>query len=90
MSERDEFFNPRSRYYGDFTPENLAFNANLQEFAQKITYICSLETGGKISPERAYKEIKTLWKELKNSKKSLGVGSKKPPLSDQDNSGNSE
>ncbi|MDF0553424.1 hypothetical protein [Kamptonema sp. UHCC 0994] len=80
--ESDQFLHPRSRYYGDFTPENLAFNANLQEFAQKITYICSLETGGKISSEKAYKEIKALWKQLKNSKKNLGVG-EKPPQSDE-------
>ncbi|MGE5656865.1 MAG: hypothetical protein ACM37W_09640 [Actinomycetota bacterium] len=82
--ERDNFLNPRSRYYGDFSPENLAFNANLQEFAQKVTYICSLETGGKISSEKAYKEIKGLWKQLRASKKSLGIG-QKPPASEQEN-----
>ncbi len=83
--ERDQFLHPRSRYYGDFTPENLAFNANLQEFAQKVTYICSLETGGKISPEKAYKEIKLLWKQLRSSKKNLGIGAK-PPGTDEGNS----
>jgi uncharacterized Zn finger protein len=82
--ESNDFLHPRSRYYGDFTPENLAFNANLQEFAQKITYICSLETGGKISSERAYKEIKALWKQLKSSKKNLGI-STPPPQSDSGN-----
>ena len=85
MKEREDFLHPRSRYYGDFTPENLAFNANLQEFAQKITYICSLETGGKISAEKAYKDIKALWKDLKSSKKQLGIG-QKPPSNDGDNS----
>lgn len=82
--ESNDFLHPRSRYYGNFTPENLAFNANLQEFAQKITYICSLETGGKISPERAYKEIKALWKQLKSSKKNLAI-SDTPPESDSGN-----
>jgi hypothetical protein len=82
--ESEDFLHPRSRYYGNFTPENLAFNANLQEFAQKITYICSLETGGKISSERAYKEIKALWKQLKGSKKNLGIGVS-PPESDPGN-----
>jgi hypothetical protein len=82
--ESNDFLHPRSRYYGNFTPENLAFNANLQEFAQKITYICSLETGGKISSERAYKEIKALWKQLKTSKKNLGIGTP-PPQSDSGN-----
>ncbi len=55
-------------------PENLVFNANLQEFAQKISYICNLETGGKIPPQEAYKKIKKLWKKLKRSKKELGIG----------------
>ncbi|OCR00641.1 hypothetical protein BCD67_11740 [Oscillatoriales cyanobacterium USR001] len=82
--ESNDFLHPRSRYYGNFTPENLAFNANLQEFAQKITYICSLETGGKISSERAYKEIKALWRQLKSSKKNLGIG-EPPPENDSGN-----
>lgn len=74
MTERDEFLYPRSRYYGEFTPQNLAFNANLQEFAQRVSYLCNLETGGKISPDEAYEQIKALWKELKKSKKNLGIG----------------
>ncbi len=81
MSERDDFLNPRSRYHGHFTPENLAFNANLQEFAQRVGYICNLETGGKLSPEESYTELKALWKQLKRSKKQLGIG--EPPPSSQ-------
>lgn len=76
MSDRDEFLSPRSRYYGSVKPENLVFNANLQEFAQRINYICNLETNGKISPEEAYDQIKALWKQLKRSKKQLGIGEK--------------
>ncbi|HEY9736525.1 MAG TPA: hypothetical protein V6D06_09585 [Trichocoleus sp.] len=67
----NNFLYPRSRFWGKFTPQNLAFNANLQEFAQRISFICNLETGGKISAEEAYQEIKALWKELKESKKNL-------------------
>jgi hypothetical protein len=62
---------PTSRYYGQFTPEQLAFNANLQEFAQRVSLLCSLETGGKISADETYQQIKQLWKELKASKKQL-------------------
>ncbi|NER32611.1 MAG: hypothetical protein F6J93_00775 [Oscillatoria sp. SIO1A7] len=72
--DKDNFLHPRSRYRGKFTPENLAFNANLQEFAQRVSYICCLETGGKISPEQAYYEIKDLWKQLKKSKQELRIG----------------
>lgn len=74
MMDKDNFLHPRSRYRGKFTPENLAFNANLQEFAQRVSYICGLETGGKISPEQAYHEIKDLWKQLKKSKQELRIG----------------
>ena len=68
---KDDFLMPRSKYQGEFTPQNLAFNANLQEFAQRVSIICNLETGGKISSDKAYKDIKKLWKDLKASKKNL-------------------
>jgi len=68
---KDNFIYPRSRYYGQVIPENLLFNANLQEFSQKVGYISCLETGGKLSPDEAYEQIKSLWKQLKRSKKEL-------------------
>ena len=66
MVDQSDFLYPRSRYYGQFKPENLVFNANLQEFAQRISYICNLETAGKISPEESYLQIKVLWKQLQD------------------------
>ncbi|MEM6403993.1 MAG: hypothetical protein AAF757_27855 [Cyanobacteria bacterium P01_D01_bin.116] len=72
-ADKENFLFPRSRYYGQFKPENLVFNANLQTFAQKAGYIVNLQTSGKISPEEAYKQIKVLWKKLKHSKKELGI-----------------
>lgn len=69
--EKDEFLYPRGRYRGEFSPEYLAFNANLQEFAQRVSYICALETGGKLSPQEAYDQIKNLWEMLHESKRSL-------------------
>ncbi len=71
LNEKEEFLYPRSKYYGEFTPENLVFDANLQEFAQRISYVCNLENNGKISPQDAYDRIKDLWKQLKQSKKEL-------------------
>ncbi len=70
-NQLDDFLMPRSKYHGEFTPQNLAFNANLQEFAQRVALICALETGGKVSSTEAYDDIKKLWKDLKSSKKSL-------------------
>jgi hypothetical protein len=74
LDDKNKFLYPRSRYYGQVKPENLVFNANLQEFAQKVAYITNLETNGKLHPEDAYKKIKALWKQLKSSKKTLFIG----------------
>ncbi|MBX9258242.1 hypothetical protein H1Q63_30700 [Desmonostoc muscorum CCALA 125] len=81
QKDKNKFLYPRSRYYGQVKPENLVFNANLQEFAQKVSYITNLETNGKLDPEDAYKQIKALWKQLKSSKKGLLIGDEPP---DQD------
>lgn len=73
LSELCDFLYPRSSYYGQFKPEYLVFNANLQEFSQRVSYICNLQTGGKLSPEEAYDEIHLLWKQLKRAKKELEI-----------------
>jgi hypothetical protein len=78
--EIDFFLYHNNRYHGQVKPENIVFNANLQEFTQKIGYICSLETSGKITPEDSYQQIKRLWKDLKRTKKQLGIG--EPPATD--------
>lgn len=85
MSSKDEFLFPRSRYRGTVKPENLVFNANLQEFAQRVSFITNLETNGKMTPEESYREVKELWKQLKQSKKALHIGQKpfEPPSSDE-------
>ena len=69
MTDPKEFLYPRGRYYSEFKPEYLVFDANLQEFAQRISYICALQTNGKLFAEEAYQQIKNLWKQLKSSKK---------------------
>jgi hypothetical protein len=84
MADRSDFLYPRSRYYGQVKPENLVFNANLQEFAQRVNFICNLETGGKISSSEAYEQIKSLWKQLKKTKKQLAIG-ENPFQSGEDN-----
>jgi hypothetical protein len=78
MSKQFDFMYPRSSYRGQVKPENLLFNANLQEFAQRVMLISNLETGGKISPEDSYTAIQSLWQELKRSKESLGIGQQSP------------
>ena len=69
--DKEKFLMPHGQFRGDFSPENLMFDANLQEFAQRIAILCNLETAGKIPPEEAYEQIKQLWKMLKTSKQNL-------------------
>lgn len=84
--KKTAFFSPIGRYRGEFTPEHLAFNANLQEFASRVSIICGLETGGKVPPGEAYKEIKKLWQQLKESKQAFldQAERPRPELSDDD------
>ncbi|XPM56327.2 MAG: DUF7219 family protein [Leptolyngbya sp. IPPAS B-1204] len=70
MVDRYDFLYPHSHYRGSVQPENLVFNANLQEFAHRVSLICGLQTNGKLSPEESYQQIHALWKQLKRSKKS--------------------
>jgi hypothetical protein len=81
QNDKNQFLYPRSRYYGQVKPETLIFNANLQEFAQKVSYITALETNGKLDSDEAYEQIKILWKQLKRSKKELLIGNKPPAAS---------
>ncbi len=71
MSDKEDFLNPHSSYAGKAIPAQIVFNANLQEFSHRVDMICALETGGKIEPMEAYRQIKALWKELKVSKKEI-------------------
>ncbi|WP_019501918.1 hypothetical protein [Pseudanabaena sp. PCC 6802] len=74
MSKMSEFLNPYHRFYGEFTPENLMFDANLQEFAHRVGIISALEKGGKMSPKESFEQIESLWQKLKLSKHQLGIG----------------
>ena len=71
MTIKDQFLNPLASYQGEPTLAQYMFNANLQEFANKVDLLCALQTGGKISIDDAYAEIRKLWKELKHSKQNL-------------------
>ncbi|MFB2937961.1 hypothetical protein ACE1B6_22160 [Aerosakkonemataceae cyanobacterium BLCC-F154] len=84
MTDSQDYLYPRGRYHGEFKPENLAFNANLQEFAQRVTYICALQTNGKLTPEEAYDQISSLWKQLQTSKNQLGIGDLAEELEEED------
>lgn len=67
------FLLPRSRYRGQVKPENLVFNANLQEFSQRVGLISGLETNGKLSPAESYQQIRDLWEQLSRSYEQLAI-----------------
>ncbi|MEA5617199.1 hypothetical protein VB711_05015 [Cronbergia sp. UHCC 0137] len=71
LSELSDFLYPRYPYHGQLKPEYLVFNGHLQDFSQRVNYICTLQTGGRISPEEAYRQIHLLWKQLKRAKKGV-------------------
>jgi hypothetical protein len=73
---RSDFIHHRRRYFSIGQPQNLVFNDNLREFAERVGYISSLETEGRLTPEDFYHRIEKLWQELKNSKKQLKIGEK--------------
>ena len=61
-----------SSYRGeDWTPGRLVFHQNLESFADRVGLIVALQSNGKITQEKAYTEIRKIWKELKESKGSL-------------------
>jgi pyruvate-formate lyase-activating enzyme len=68
---KNAFISPIAKYGGEFTPQNLAFNANLQEFANRVSIICALETSGKLTPSEAYQQIHQLWDALAASERNL-------------------
>ncbi|MGQ9837239.1 MAG: DUF7219 family protein [Cyanobacteriota bacterium] len=73
LQELQEFLYPRHSYHGTFTPANLVFDANLQEFSQRVSYVSNLTTNGKLTPTEAYGQIRHYWKALKRSYRELGV-----------------
>lgn len=59
---------------GSIDAEQMLFDANLREFGVRVSLICALESNQTISQSEAYRQVKTLWKQLKESKKNLRIG----------------
>jgi hypothetical protein len=53
-------------YINCFTPDNLIFDSDLQEFTRKLDILCSLEETGKIKAAQAYEQIKKLCEKIHN------------------------
>ena len=74
LQDKQNILYPQRRYYGKLTAQALVFNANLQEFATRVTYISNFQTAGKLSPQEAYQQIHALWEQLERSYSALGIG----------------
>jgi hypothetical protein len=70
-----EFIYPRASYGGSGNAELREFDQQLQEFAQRVGYIAGLETGGKMTAEESYRALQSLWNNLSETGRSLGVKS---------------
>ena len=61
-----------SSYRGDdWTPSSLVFHQNLESFAERVGLIVGLQSNGKLSQEKAFAQIRKIWKKLSESKKDL-------------------
>ena len=49
-----------------------------KNFQERVSYIGALQTGGKLSSEQTYEQVKYLWKQLKQSKKAMRIGAALP------------
>jgi hypothetical protein len=56
---KTNFLYPRSTYRGQ--PQHLAFNTELQEFSQRLSYLCALEANGKMPQEETFQKIEAMW-----------------------------
>ncbi|MBW4546384.1 MAG: hypothetical protein KME25_18345 [Symplocastrum torsivum CPER-KK1] len=72
-SDSYSFSYRKKPYHGHFTPQNLVFNANLQDFSQRVGQISNLQSKGKLSAQEAYELIEVLWKQLEGSCYALGI-----------------
>jgi hypothetical protein len=64
-----------AKYHGEFSPQRLVFNANLQEFAYQVNQIVIAQRQGQITTADAFEQIEQLWQILQRSRTGLGLGS---------------
>lgn len=69
---KEQFLYPyRSRANSNLSPGQILFSANLQEFSQKVSLVCALESNGKLTPYETFARIQHLWTSLERSKQTL-------------------
>lgn len=73
QQSKEEFLYPTPTINpdGDMSFLDIAMINNLNNFSHHVSYLTNMAVGGKIKSEDAYKEIKKLYKAMKQSHKSL-------------------
>ena len=67
--EKHEFLFAGNGIPGNTDICDIAQAENLNRFATRVSYLNASVCGGKLSPEKALKEVKSLYKEWKNEHK---------------------
>jgi hypothetical protein len=62
-----DFFCPQARYTGTPLPGHETFNFHFQYFANRVSLLCALQTGGKLSPSDAHRRLLHLWQEFESA-----------------------
>ncbi|MDJ0730677.1 MAG: hypothetical protein QNJ33_11865 [Crocosphaera sp.] len=68
LNIKENFLYAISPYRGTLTQDRVIFNTKLQEFSQKVAFIASLYSSGKLPSEEAYYRVESLWRELESTK----------------------
>lgn len=68
---KDDFLYAISPYHGTLNKDKVVFNTRLQQFAHKAGFIANLYTSGKLTPEEAYLQLESLWRELEVTKTAI-------------------
>ena len=73
MTSKEEFLYPTPPINPDkdLSFLDIATINNLNNFSHHVSYLTNMAIGGKITSDEAYKEIKKLYKAMKQSHKSL-------------------
>lgn len=61
MDDKQQFLHSLSPYYGRPGTDAARVNQHLQDFAQRVGYICNLHTGGRLSSQAAFEQLERLW-----------------------------
>ncbi|MCS6960013.1 MAG: hypothetical protein RMK91_08170 [Pseudanabaenaceae cyanobacterium SKYGB_i_bin29] len=75
-----KFICPIAPYWGVKDPFNCEFNIHLQVFAQRVSLLAGLHTGGKLSTAEVTQQLLAMWGELQPYLQETDPSCHKPEL----------